>query len=123
MTCLQKEELSEQERMAIFNLLMAIKRDLPMLALMVIGIWVVQKGSIEALGNAFPDINIEVLDRITMLQYDEASRQDPVLLRQTFRDAMLFVEELNDRLVERVGRGSASVKSQRVVSEVGKCVE
>lgn len=109
MSYLQKKDLTEQDRQAIFNLLMTIKRDLPMLALMVIDIWVVQKESIEALKNAFPDINVEVLDRIVMLQHDEASRRDPELLRQTFRDAMVFVEELNDRLVARVGKTVAGV--------------
>jgi hypothetical protein len=82
---------------------MTIKRDLPMLALMAVNIWVVQKGSIQALTNAFPDINIEVLNRIVMLQHDEAARQNSALLRQTFRDAMVFVEDLNDRLVAEVG--------------------
>jgi predicted nucleotidyltransferase len=106
MVYLQKNDLTEQERQAIFNLLMAIKRDLPMLALMVIDIWVVQKESIEALKNAFPDINTDVLNRIVKLQHDEASRQDPEVLRQTFREAMVFVEELNDRLVARVGKDS-----------------
>ena len=99
MVYLHKDRLNEQERQAIFNLLMAIKRDLPMLALMVLDIWVVQKESIQALKNAMPDINIEVLDKIVMLQHDEPARQDPRILLDTFRDAMVFVEELNDRLV------------------------
>jgi predicted nucleotidyltransferase len=99
MVYLQKDKLSEQEQQAIFNLLMTIKRDLPMLALMVLDIWVVQKESIQALKNAMPDINVEVLDKIVTLQHDESARQDSRILLDTFRDAMVFVEELNDRLV------------------------
>ena len=112
MTYLNKDDLTEQERLAIFNLLMAIKRDLPMLALMVMDTWVVQKESIRALTKAFPDINIDVLNTITMLQHDESARQDSALLRQTFRNAMVFVEDLNDRLVAKIS-GQASAESAR----------
>ena len=105
MAYLKKDDLTEQDRQAIFNLLMTIKRDLPMLALMAVNVWVVQKESIQALTNAFPDINVEVLNKIATLQHDESARQDSALLRQTFRDAMVFVEDLNDRLVAEV-RGS-----------------
>ncbi len=111
MTYLEKNDLTEQDRHAIFNLLMTIKRDLPMLALMAVNIWVVQKESIQALTNAFPDINIEVLNRIVMLQHDEAARQDSALLRQTFRNAMVFVEDLNDRLIAEVSGHVVSAES------------
>jgi predicted nucleotidyltransferase len=111
MTYLKKDDLTEQDRQALFNLLMAIKRDLPMLALMVVNIWVVQKESIQALTNAFPDINVEVLNTIAMLQHDESARQDSSLLRQTFRDAMVFVEDLNDRLISEVSGHFVSAES------------
>lgn len=111
MTYLKKDDLTEQDRQALFNLLMAIKRDLPMLALMVVNIWVVQKESIQALTNAFPDINVEVLNTIAMLQHDESARQDSGLLRQTFRDAMVFVEDLNDRLISEVSGHFVSAES------------
>lgn len=111
MTYLKKDDLTEQDRQAIFNLLMTIKRDLPMLALMVVNTWVVQKESLQALRNAFPDVNIEVLNRITMLQHDESARQDSALLRQTFRDAMVFVEDLNDRLIAEVSGHFVSAES------------
>jgi hypothetical protein len=99
MAYLHKNDLSEQDCQAVFNLLMTIKRDLPMLALMVLDIWVVQKESIQALKNALPDIDVEVLDKIVMLQHDEPARLNRGLLIDTFRDAMVFVEDLNDRLV------------------------
>jgi hypothetical protein len=111
MSYLKKDDLTEQDRQAVFNLLMTIKRDLPMLALMAIDIWVVQKESIQALTNVFPDINVEVLNSIVQLQHDESARQDSALLRQTFRDAMVFVEDLNDRLVAEVSGHFLSAES------------
>lgn len=99
MAYLHKKELSGQDCEAVFNLLMTIKRDLPMLALMVLGIWVVQKESIQALRTALPDVDTGVLDRIVMLQHDESARLNPETLLKTFREAMTFVEDLNDRLV------------------------
>ncbi|HEX8091366.1 MAG TPA: nucleotidyltransferase domain-containing protein [Blastocatellia bacterium] len=108
MAYLHKKELSGQDCEAIFNLLMAIKRDLPMLALMVLDIWVVQKESIQALREALPDIDTMVLDRIVTLQHDESARLSPGALLKTFRDAMTFVEDLNDRLIVAA---SANLKS------------
>jgi predicted nucleotidyltransferase len=102
MVYLHKNELTEQDCEAIFNLLMAIKRDLPMLALMVLGIWVVQKESIPALKEAFTEVNIDVLDRIVAIQQDQAARTDPRVLQVMLRDAMIFVESINDRLVAHV---------------------
>lgn len=99
MVYLSKDKLSEPESNAIFNLLMAIKRDVPMLALMALDIWVVQKQSIQALEQAMPDLDIKVLDKIVRLQHDESARQNNRILLETFREAMIFVEELNDRLV------------------------
>lgn len=99
MVYLRSDDLSDQDCQIIFNLLMAIKRDLPMLALMVFDIWVVQKQSIQVLKDAMPDIDLEVLDRIVMLQHNEEARLNRPLLLNTFRDAMIFVEKLNDRLV------------------------
>ncbi|MCA1565787.1 MAG: nucleotidyltransferase domain-containing protein [Acidobacteria bacterium] len=106
MVYLHKKELTEQDCGAIFNLLMAIKRDLPMLALMVLGIWVVQKESIPALKEAVPDVNYDILDRIVAIQQDQAERTDPRVLQMTLRDAMIFVESLNDRLITHVNARS-----------------
>jgi hypothetical protein len=102
MAYLHKEELTEQDCQAIFNLLMAIKRDLPMLALMVLDIWVVQKESIPALRETFPDIDSDVLEKIVAIQHGQAERTAPHVLRATLREAMVFVESLNDRLVAYV---------------------
>lgn len=102
MAYLHKEVLTEQDCRAIFNLLMAIKRDLPMLALMVLDIWVVQKESIPALRETFPDIDSDVLEKVVALQHGQAERTDPDVLRATLREAMVFVESLNDRLVAHV---------------------
>jgi len=102
MVYLHKNELTEQDCQAIFNLLMAIKRDLPMLALMALGIWVVQKESIPVLKEAFTEVNLDVLDRIVQIQQDQAARTNPRVLQVTLRDAMIFVESLNDRLVAHV---------------------
>jgi predicted nucleotidyltransferase len=99
MAYLHKKDLGAQDCEAVFNLLMTIKRDLPMLALMVLDIWVVQKESIQALRDALPEVDTAVLDRIVVLQHDESARLNPEVLLQTFRDAMTFVEDLNDRLV------------------------
>jgi predicted nucleotidyltransferase len=102
MVYLHKSELTEQDGEAIFNMLMTIKRDLPMLALMVLDIWVVQKESIPVLKKTFPEINYDVLDRIVQIQHDQAGRTNPQVLQETFRDAMIFVESLNDRLIDHV---------------------
>jgi hypothetical protein len=99
MVYLRRSDLSDQDCQIIFNLLMAIKRDLPMLALMVLDIWVVHKQSIQALRDAMPDIDLEVLDKIVMLQHDEDARMNRPMLLDTFRDAMILVEKLNDRLI------------------------
>jgi len=108
MVYLHKKDLTEQDCQTIFNLLMTIKRDLPMLALMALGIWVVQKESIPVLKETFTDVNFDVLDQIVQIQHDQAERTDPPVLQATLREAMIFVESLNDRLVAHVnGRSQA----------------
>lgn len=108
MVYLHKQDFTEQDCEVIFNLLMTIKRDLPMLALMALDIWVVQKQSIPVLKETFTEINFDVLDKIVQIQHDKAARTDPRVLQATLRDAMIFVESLNDRLVAHVnGRSQA----------------
>lgn len=102
MVYLHKNELTEQDCQSIFNLLMTIKRDLPMLALMALGIWVVQKESIPVLKETFTEVNLDVLDKIVQIQHDKAARTNPRVLQATLREAMIFVESLNDRLVAPV---------------------
>jgi len=106
MVYLHKKDLTEQDCEAIFNLLMTIKRDLPMLALMVLDIWVVQKESIPVLKETFTEVDFDVLDKIVQIQQDQAARTNPLVLQATLRDAMIFVESLNDRLVAHVNSRS-----------------
>lgn len=101
MVYLNEPELSRDACLAVINLLMAIKRDLPMLALMVLDIWVVQKESIPMLRKTVPDIDTDVLDRIARLQQDSSASSDPRLLQRLLREAMIFVEDLNDFLIAK----------------------
>ena len=108
MVLLHKKELSEQDCRLIFELLITIKRDMPMLALMVLDIWVVQKESIEVLRQTIPDLNAGILDKIIELQRDESATEKPRLLQDMFRAAMIFIEDLNDRLIESIESRSRS---------------
>ena len=99
MFLLHKTELSEQDCRLMFELLVTIKRDMPMLALMVLDIWVVQKESIVVLKQTLPDLNADILDRIIDLQRDESATENPRLLQDMFREAMIFIEDLNDQLI------------------------
>ena len=106
MVFLHKRQLSEQECRILLELLITIKRDMPMLALMVLDIWVVQKESIEVLRQTVPNLNTDILDRIIELQRDESATDKPELLQRMFREAMIFIEDLNDHLIASIGSKS-----------------
>ena len=86
----------------MLELLITIKRDMPMLALMVLDIWVVQKESIAVLRQTLPDLNTDILDRIIEIQGDEYATEKPELLQSMFREGMIFIEDLNDQLVASI---------------------
>ena len=86
----------------MLELLITIKRDMPMLALMVLDIWVVQKESIAVLRQTLPNLNTDILDRIIEIQGDESATEKPNLLQSMFREGMIFIEDLNDQLVASI---------------------
>jgi hypothetical protein len=58
--------------------------------------------AVEELGRALPDLDLTVLDNITAFRHRPDRTENPEPLRQLLREAMMFLEDLNDRLVARL---------------------
>lgn len=108
MSILSKKDLSEKECQAMYNGLLVIVKHIPMSACMALNIWAGLPESIQALRKALPDLDTEVLDRITQLRYEPDRATDAERLRSLLRDAMVFVEKLNERLVAEIRAGIRS---------------
>lgn len=106
MVLLNKKELTEKECHALYNGLLVIVKHVPMSACMALNIWAGLPESIEVLRKTLPDLDSEVLDKITELRYEPDRHTDAERLRALMREAMIFVEKLNDRLVAELNNGT-----------------
>jgi predicted nucleotidyltransferase len=102
MVLLHKEELTEKERQAVYNGLLVIVKHIPMSACMALNIWAGLPEAVQELKTALPDLNTEVLDKITLLRYEPDRTADSEVLHTLLREGMEFVEDLNNRLVAKL---------------------
>jgi predicted nucleotidyltransferase len=102
MVFLRKDQLTEGEREALYRGLVAIMRDIPMCACMALNIWVGGPNAVERLEAALPGLNFKVLDRINLLRHKPNPTSDSGELCSILREAMEFVEDLNDRLLSKL---------------------
>src|SRR5205085_4827683 len=103
MVYLRKPELTEDECQAIFRVLIGIRRDLPISACMALNIWVGQHDAIRELERALPGLDTKAIESIARLQSQPQPAADPEQVRDVLKQVVRFVEELNDRLLERPG--------------------
>ncbi|HVG18801.1 MAG TPA: nucleotidyltransferase domain-containing protein [Blastocatellia bacterium] len=103
-----RKELTEEDCQTIFKLLVTIRRDMPISACMALDIWVGQMNAVRELENALPGLDAGVIERIAALQLRPQPAADPEELRGLVRQVMVFVENLNDRLLARPGAETRS---------------
>jgi hypothetical protein len=106
MVLLNKKDLTEKECHAIYNGLLVIVKHVPMSACMALNIWAGLPESIDVLRKTLPDLDSDVLDKINELRYEPDRHTDAERLRALMREAMIFVEKLNDRLVAELNKGT-----------------
>lgn len=97
-----RKELTEQDCETIFKLLVTIRRDMPISACMALNIWVGQMEAVKELERSLPGLDAGVIEKIAALQHDTHPAGAPEELRSLVRQVMVFVEDLNDRLLERL---------------------
>jgi len=102
MVFLRKKELSEDECQAIFRVLIGIRRDLPISACMTLNIWVGQHDAIRELEQALPGLDTGAIESIAWLQRQPQPTADPEQVRGVLNQVVRFVEELNDRLLDKL---------------------
>jgi predicted nucleotidyltransferase len=102
MVYLRKKELTEDDCQTIFRVLIGIRRDLPISACMALNIWVGQQDAIRELRKALPGLDTEGIDAIAMLQRQPQPTADPERVRSVLKQVVSFVEELNNRLIDKL---------------------
>jgi predicted nucleotidyltransferase len=102
MVYLHKKELTPDDCDTIFKLLVTVKRDIPMSACMTLNMWVGQPEAVRELEKALPGLDTEVVERIAELQRQAEPLADPEQLRSLLKQGMTFVENLNDRLIDKL---------------------
>lgn len=102
MVFLRKPELTEAESQAIFRVLIGIRRDMPISACMALDIWVEQREAVGELKRALPGLDTEALDSIARLQDQPQPTADPEQVRSVLKQIVVFVEELNNRLIDKL---------------------
>lgn len=106
MALINKKDLTEKECHAIYNGLLVIVKHIPMSACMALNIWAGLPESIDVLRKTLPDLDSEVLDKITELRYEPDRHTDAERLHILMREAMIFFEKLNERLVAELNNGN-----------------
>lgn len=99
---LHKEELTEDDCQTIFRVLIGIRRDLPISACMALNTWVGQQDAIRELKKALPGLDTQAIDGIAALQRQPQPTADPEQVRSVLKQVVLFVEELNNRLLGKL---------------------
>ena len=102
MIYLRKKELTEEDCQTIFRVLIGIRRDLPISACMALDIWVEQRDAIRELKQALPGLDTGAIEGIAMLQQQPQPTADPEQVRGVLKQVVIFVEELNNRLIDKL---------------------
>jgi len=116
MVFLHKQELTAQDRDAMYAALLIVVKHMPMSACMALDRWPGLPEAVEELGRALPDLDKSVLDKITAFRHRPDRTEKPEPLRQLLREAMVFLEELNDRLAARVSDDSLAMAGGEQIS-------
>lgn len=102
MVYLRKEELTEEDGQILFRVLVGIRRDLPISACMALDIWVGQPDALRELKQALPGLDTGAIEAIALLQGQPQPLADPERLRGVLKQVVRFVEDLNDRLLDKL---------------------
>src|SRR5262245_1926662 len=102
MVLLHKKELTAQDRDAMYAALLITVKHMPMSACMVLDRWPGLPEGVDELGRALPELDKGGLEKITELRHQPDRIENPERLRALLREAMIFLEDLNDRLVCRL---------------------
>jgi predicted nucleotidyltransferase len=102
MVYLRKKELTEEDCQTIFRVLIGIRRDLPISACMALDIWVGQLDALRELKKALPGLDTEAIESIATLQRQPQPTADPEQVRGVLKQVVIFVEDLNNRLIDKL---------------------
>jgi len=102
MVYLRKKELTEEDCQIIFRVLIGIRRDLPISACMALDIWGGQLEAIRELKKALPGLDTGAIESIASLQRQPQPLADPEQLRSVLKQVVIFVEDLNNRLIDKL---------------------
>jgi hypothetical protein len=116
MVLLHKQDLTARERDAMYAALLIVVKHMPMSACMTLDRWPGLPEGVEELGRLFPDLDKSVLDRITAFRHRPNRTENPEPLRHLLREAMTFLEDLNDRLVARLRDDSLTLLGREQIS-------
>ena len=96
---LHKELLGEEDCKSIINDLSVIRKAVISSACNALGVWPDTSNALEELHHRIPDVDLEVLERISALRGIAAEGLDAEQLREMLRDALILVETLNEKIM------------------------
>lgn len=111
---LQKESLTEEERQAIFNDLLVIRKAMPQSACNALGIWPDTSDAFAELEHRLPHIDLDAFKKIESLRGRSVHHVEAGMLRQLLRDALLLVETLNEEIMAETNCVASCQPAERV---------
>jgi hypothetical protein len=109
---LRKESLTEEDRQAIFNDLLVIRKAMPQSACNALGIWPDISNAVEELERRLPHVDLDAFKRVGTLRGHSVHHIDADLLRQMLRDVLMLVETLNEEIMAETNCGPSCSVSQ-----------
>jgi predicted nucleotidyltransferase len=105
---LRKEHLTEEDRKAIFNDLLVIRKAMPQAACNALGVWPDTSDAMEELERRIPDVEIEAFKRIGTLRGRAVEDIDDGQLGELLKDTLMLVEILNEKIMAETNSGALS---------------
>jgi predicted nucleotidyltransferase len=111
---LHKESLTEEERQAIFNDLLVIRKAMPQSACNALGIWPDTSNAFEELARRLPHVELDAFKSIESLRGRSVHQVDAELLRRILRDALMLVQTLNEEIMAATNCAESCQPASRV---------